>query len=518
MYNQLEKYAEENFFKLSAAVLFFAILIRLLSLNPFGVWFDEQCSLRGALGIATSLPSKEVTAKESPSHFVDFLPNFIHNQNRIENVLPATLAIDRGNGPLHNLSSFIWINTFGRSDVSVRLNTVLFSILSLVALLYFFSRVFGKTEAIAAGLLFATNPSLVKYGTQFRPYSFGTFWVVLSSALLYFIVADSKHRISRTVLYAAYFLTISATFFSHYLAAYILLAHLFFCAVYLRRWRAWISFAIVAGLLSSLFYLWLINGAAEGIKIMSEHSKLWATRQLEYGGFTFSQLVSESAKVIPKLLGLTTFGGSIESGSKLKVLYESFKIFGSITAVLVAYKFLKSRHKTSNNMALALLLITSGSCLIYSIYSSTASKHYLPFIDRYIMFAVTLGTGITAAISVSFYRQTQSRLLKTIAIVAFASQALTGLAKNSADIRRTKSYNWENKNLFVTAAHNVSQVDPEQVEVIYPTWNIATMTNIYLPKGFGVNQRLIVTEDPKNIYVRNKITGQEKFIEKNIEE
>lgn len=500
-------FLEKHYGKTFLSIILLALVIRILSINPFGLWFDEQCSMRGALGFYSSIPLAEASISSEI-----FTAKYYHDQTRLQSVIPATMQTDRSNGIIHNLFSFAWIQVFGRSDLAVRSSSVLFNMIGLIVLMIGSNILFGRSTALLAGLLFSVHPAVVRYAIEFRPYSLVIVGVLLSTITIYKIVERAQKNQTNSGLVLLYLAFFIGTFFSHYLSAYVFLGHAIFCLLYLREKKTWALLLSSVFIFIILFYFWLQLGAAEALSVLKEHSELWARRQIEQGGFTFKLLLEEIKLVLPKIFGLNSFTGPMSSGSKINSIFEVLKLLGSLSLTAILVHFYMKKLKLKSKMAVHLCLSIILSCFVYSIFSSVQSRHFLPFIDRYILFSIVIGMLLFSHFIISFLEQSSSVLWQRVAIFCFLAQVLLGFGKVASEARNNKSYIWANKNIFIPAAVEISIYDPDQYDLILPSKNIANLLNVYLPSNLKIQQQIIIPEGPKNMFVRHKITGEIKNI------
>ena len=126
------------------------VLLRLYHLHQESVWWDEYTSL-------THL---------NASTWISFL-----QQNRTLD--PATL-------PLYYSLEYFWAHTFGASVTSLRLLSVLLSLLTMPLLYLFGKRCFGSLAGMVALLCFALSPIHVFHGQSIRMYVLFTLLALLS--------------------------------------------------------------------------------------------------------------------------------------------------------------------------------------------------------------------------------------------------------------------------------------------------------------------------------------------------
>ena len=134
-------------------ILFLSLILRIVSLNQ-SLWLDEAINVMAArsysfLGILTEYAK------------ADFHP------------------------PLYFIIIWIWTKLFGFSEVSARLPSVIFGLLTIWLVFLIGRKLYSKTLGILAALLLALNPLHIYYSQEARMYSMAAFAVVLN--LLFFI-------------------------------------------------------------------------------------------------------------------------------------------------------------------------------------------------------------------------------------------------------------------------------------------------------------------------------------------
>lgn len=129
-------------------ILLLAFLIRLINLNQ-SLWLDEAIS-------ATTVEKYDV---------VQILTKFIGGD-----VHP----------PLYYLVLDIWSNFFGFSEVSLRMPSIIFAILTCLFIYKIGKKITTEKISQVAALLFALNPLSIYYSQEVRMYSMTTFLATLA--------------------------------------------------------------------------------------------------------------------------------------------------------------------------------------------------------------------------------------------------------------------------------------------------------------------------------------------------
>jgi uncharacterized membrane protein len=500
-----------------------ALFLRLLSINPNGITFDESCSLRGSLGQKlipaytkeTATPETIVIQhKAAVKDFYNFKTSEFHSGILLENVIPAMLVIDRGNGPLHYLQGYFWLKAFGYSDISARLNSLFFNLLSLVLLVLGTKRFFGPAIALMSGVLFALHPALVTYATEFRPYSFTLLFVLLATFTLFEFVKRAKVGDVSWKLALCYACFAACSFFSHYITAYIFFGHILFALMYLRSLKGWILLSASGLFVIFLFLLWMKAGADEGLKVMQAHSEIWASRAAEKNEYHLEKFIRNTIRIVPELFGLESIASRTQIPLKFfNVIFTAFKLLASLLIGFLLFKTF--RLKKSRTLEFDLLLSIILSCFLYTVLTSISSRHFLAFTRRYLVFAY--GFSIIA-FSYWLWRAYLADLSKKwvkLLSLAFVAQSIVYLVPNVSNIVKNQSYNWKNRNASAIAADRVTLYDSQKFILVHSNWTVANMVNLYLPTAFDMEQT--VREVAGNIVMlENKETKETILISSSI--
>ena len=87
--------------------------------------------------------------------------------------------------PLYYVLAKVWVDLFGDSVYALRMLSVLFSGLALLAMYWFVSELAAsRRAALLAMLLMGVSPLFILYGQEAREYAFWTLTLLLSSAAL----------------------------------------------------------------------------------------------------------------------------------------------------------------------------------------------------------------------------------------------------------------------------------------------------------------------------------------------
>lgn len=132
--------------------------------------------------------------------------------------------------PLYFAALRAWIAVFGPSDVVARLLSLVLALGSLVVLLATLGTR-SPPSGLSAGILFATNPLLVRYGTEIRSYALLILLVLVAMAAGWRLAEAPSSRSARAVLLIA----LTSAVLTHVAGVFLLPAIVTFVAVVAPR-------------------------------------------------------------------------------------------------------------------------------------------------------------------------------------------------------------------------------------------------------------------------------------------
>ncbi len=162
-----------------------------------------------------------------------------------------------------------WTQAAGRGEAALRWPSAFFGVLMIVLAYALGRRLFGPPAALLAALLAAVHPLWVYYSQEARMYTLLTALGMLAGYALLRVLAASKPQIggakSRLLWWLAFAIAAIALLYTHYFAAFLLLAFaVYFLVVVLvqrgpQTWRL-LGEGVVVTLIVALAYLpWLPN-------------------------------------------------------------------------------------------------------------------------------------------------------------------------------------------------------------------------------------------------------------------
>jgi mannosyltransferase len=213
-------------------ILAFALAIRLHALVADGLWYDELLTVVRAY---PSLRTAVTSMWQQSSH-----------------------------PPLYQVQLHFWMR-FGTSDFWIRLNPLLWSVLSLVSLYLLARRTVSERVALVASLFVALSPLHVYYAQEVRMYPLMMFLGIWAGFSTYEFFLSPRRHLGWAALAA---LSCLAFLYSHG-AGFMILASINSLAAWLiltnrRLRRAWLWLGLQA-VVVALYVPWLIHARQRGV-------------------------------------------------------------------------------------------------------------------------------------------------------------------------------------------------------------------------------------------------------------
>lgn len=380
-------------------LLLVALILRLINLNQ-SLWLDEAI----------------VTVAVSKYSFWDFVTKYSMGDFHP----PGYFAI-----------LWIWIKAFGATEISVRLPSVIFGVITVYLTYLIAQKVISIKMPLISGLFMTLSPLHIFYSQEARMYSLAALSATLSTFLLLKIEDKSKK------MFIFYVFSVILVLYSDYVTYFILPVH-FMWILYFKK-KLMYKF-LLAIFLAFIFYLpWL----------------LLLPLQLETG-YKTSNIVSGWANVVGSsgvketlLLPVKMLIGRISFDNKL--MYISSVTLVGLIAIL---GFFKSIYKTTPELRLIFFWLIIPPLIGWLVSLFLPIFSYFRFIYILPAFYILLTYGFCS------YSKRTSRILIlffTIAEVTFLSTYLFNPKFHREDWRQAVSYVEENadKQIIVLHKNNV---------------------------------------------------------------
>ncbi|MQT71709.1 hypothetical protein GHO43_27480, partial [Pseudomonas sp. FSL R10-0071] len=136
--------------------------------------------------------------------------------------------------PLYFMLLHGWMGVFGDSLASIRALSVVPGIATVFLGMWLVRLVATQRAALLAGILLALLPTAVRYSQEVRMYSLLGMWLIGATiALVYWVKNPDKTR-----YLAVYAALMTAAFYTHYFAAFCVMAHWLYLLILSTRHSA----------------------------------------------------------------------------------------------------------------------------------------------------------------------------------------------------------------------------------------------------------------------------------------
>ena len=155
--------------------------------------------------------------------------------------------------PLHHVFMFFWMGLFGDSEISVRIPSLVFGLLSIILTYWLASRYIDVSTAILATFLLCMSPVHIWYSQEATPYSMSLFLFLL----LIFSFHKLQENSGRVIWHCIYFIVLFLFSFSHWFFTTYLLLFTVLCLMRFKiyKFRILILNGVVLAAVS-LFLVW----------------------------------------------------------------------------------------------------------------------------------------------------------------------------------------------------------------------------------------------------------------------
>ncbi len=449
---------------------FLALILRVVSIDTHSIWFDEKTSVLVSQGIKYSNP----TFQDSVVSLSQF-----HDKNTLTNVIQASID-DNGNSILYNLTLHFWVELFGTTDTAVRSLSVVFSMLSLLLIFLFTLKHFEYKLALIVLLLLCVNPLSVTYADEARSYSMAVFFTSAATFLFYelFIKKNRSVNVGAILLYGLF---CGCSLLTHYLTAYMFIAHAILALLFIRDIKSWMYFSFGGICALGIFALWMFNGGTEGLKIMSFQTAVYAEMAASYkpGDNTF---------VMPFTIGnwitgmiqvwLYEFGNGLQSFFRIRQIM----ILLLLPLALIVFSFWKNKEHKKTIIFLSVIMFTQT---LFATFLAINSGHTISFQPLYANFAAPHAI-LLLGISLLYISQKHSKIgYGIIAIqLCISSYSLAGFYQDLPKKREPNPY--------LEIAQSIEEGNT--LEIVCPKWEDAQMLSLYLPKEKNYTFKINSTE------------------------
>ncbi len=322
-------------------VILLGFILRLISLDQ-SLWWDEAINV--------------VFAQET--HFWDFVTKY---------------PVADFHPPGYFAILWVWGRLFGFSEISVRLPSVFFGVLTIFFTYKIGQELFSKKTGLLSALFLSIAPLSIYYSQEARMYSFAAFAVCASS---YFFIRLLKKEKFGFFWYAIFS---SLVLYSDYVGWFIFLAHLIWVVLYHKKdFKRFFGVIFVAGLSWLPFLPVFLEQLGNGQKTAKEIAG-WG---MVVGGADVRELLLLPIKII---IGKISFENNL--------IYLSVVFTSSIPFFLILVRLIKKTDGKILFLMLWLLVPTVATFLV-SVFIPVFSYFRLIFILPAFYLLTAFGIGL----------------------------------------------------------------------------------------------------------------------------
>jgi uncharacterized membrane protein len=229
-------------------------------------------------------------------------------------------ARDLGNPPFHLIFLHGWEKLFGLSDAALRASSAVVSVLSIPLMFSVGRRLLGERVALYATTIFALSPVQIYFAQETRTYALVTLICLLSTDLLLRALDEPR----RFWLWASYTATVFLAMYSHYFAAFLILAQIGFVLLTRREQGIILRLGgalVAAGLLYLVLWVPSLVAQASTKGNLGRSADTWylhvAATPLVFGVGTTLVWKGDvgAARLALAALALAAFGGAAAFGA-----------------------------------------------------------------------------------------------------------------------------------------------------------------------------------------------------------
>lgn len=483
--------------RLLIPILALAAGFRLFNVAKHGLWWDERISVSNAAG---SILAEPIASSSSAFTGQDFWSG-----NTIHNVIEATVTQDGGNNLLFNVLLHYWIQLWGTQDLSVRLLSALFGILSVWLVYRLALSLCSKKIACIAGVLAAAHPFLIRYSQETRSYALATFLSL--SATLVFIhlvgVNHSKSPLARNWL--LYGLLIGAALLSHYLTIYVFLGHALFAILHVRGQRVWLDLVRTAAIGVILVSAWMLAGGNRGLKVIASMNQSYQQRATHPSVDENWALPAMPSNLLKGWLQTSlAISGNLLQMAGLRLGQLGILLIIPVTLLAGCWRARKNQELSS--FGLLLLVILSGSGLVFSTILALHSGHIISFQPLYGLFAtpyLTILLAVGMAQVAAFRGWPKFTMGCLVCLYSVTTLVSIKLVYDDAPQHRPP-------NIYRVLSEQIIQASLPGDVIVYRSWADARLHNLYLRNSNSIIQTVEPDHKGNSIkVVRNGFTRLE---------
>ncbi len=326
-------------------ILLVGLSLRLISLNQ-SLWLDEAISL-------TFSQKFSLWGMITQYSIADFHP-------------PGYFAV-----------IWVWTRVFGISEISARLPSVIFGVLTIFLVYLIGKKLVSKEVGLISAVLLAINPLHIYYSQEARMYSLAAFAVSLNMLLFLKLVKSERGKMGNMGEKVIFVLSNVLVLLSDYVAYLIFPAQLIFLLLFkrnvLKNWFIFLMTAILAG-------IWWVPVFLKQLGIGSVASANLPAWKEVVGAIGFKPLALTYVKFIIGRIGFTN-----------QLIYALIFLPIGLVFLFLILRSLSSLSSLSRKIALSWLLVPIILAALISIFIPVFSYFRLLFVLPAFLILIAFG-------------------------------------------------------------------------------------------------------------------------------
>ncbi|MFM7023274.1 MAG: glycosyltransferase family 39 protein [Flavobacteriales bacterium] len=365
-------------------VLVLAFVFRIFNISNHSIWEDEKVSVLIANGIKYN---------DNPEAKNTFTLQELKEKNTTENVLASAIK-DNGNSIVYNFLLHYWCKAFGSSDFAIRFLSLIFSLVALLMAFFLCLKNSNFRIAFLVLLLLTVHALSVNYADQARNYSMTLFFTLCATYIFWNTLVKGESKWSSVLWYGLF---CGLCILSHYLSAYVFIAHALIALLYLRGAKQWIHFIAGGCLAIAMVAVWMVLGGAEGLEILSHQSAVYVEMAKNYQPGDDSFVVPNTP--VNMFMGLIQvwlqqFGNGLQAIFRIREIIP----FLILPFFLIFYALRNEKEKRKFLFAALIIVLTQNAFATYLAMSSGHTISYQPlysiFASPYAIIAMAFGFAL----------------------------------------------------------------------------------------------------------------------------
>lgn len=296
--------------------------------------------------------------------------------------------------PLYYLLLKGWAFIFGGELFSIRMFSLTFGVLTVLALYFLVKKLLGQKAAILSSVILALNSFQAQYDMEARMYTLGTFFIVISS---YFIIKALESR--KLHWWIFYSLTAVAAMYTHYYTFFWIGSQAIFAAAFIIKNSGFSFKELIKNknlILAKVSYLLILILYLPWLKVLL---KQLAQVQENYW------IGSMSVWSVPNTLLSLITGGSLDPAKAWYIL-----LITTIIVVAAFFLFLKRTDTFYKWFFFLMVIIPFCLATIMSLKTSI-------YLDRYFIFTLPFFLAMISGAALLINKKSARKIIITILLV-----------------------------------------------------------------------------------------------------